>query len=308
MKIVFLGTPEIARICLEKLYNSKHEILAVVTQPDRPSGRGNKLKESEVKIFAKQHNLKIFQFEKISKEGVEVLKALNPDALVLVAYGQILSEEVLGIALPLNLHGSLLPAYRGASPVQTAILMGETQTGATVMKMEKGVDDGEVLLQEKINISSTDTSADLFKKMGNVGGDLLVKALNLVESGKAVFVEQDHSKATFTAKFTKESAELDFNSSAKDIVNKIRAYNPNPVAFFMLNGEKIKVYSAEVVSFNGAYEIGEIARANAKDGLIIKAKDGFVKILTLQAPNGKVLPANAFLNGRKIDCNVVVGK
>ncbi|MBR3790493.1 MAG: methionyl-tRNA formyltransferase, partial [Clostridia bacterium] len=157
MKIVFLGTPEIARVCLEEILKSKHEVLAVVTNPDRPSGRGNKLLPSPVKTFAESKGLKVLQYEKISKQGVEDLRALKPDALVLVAFGQILSPEILDIALPINLHGSLLPKLRGPSPIQTAILNGDTKTGVTIMKMAESVDSGDVLLQATVDILPTDT-------------------------------------------------------------------------------------------------------------------------------------------------------
>ena len=306
MNIVFLGTPEISKICLEKLYHSKHNVLAVFTQPDKPSGRGNKLKESEVKVFARETGIPVFQYENVSKDGLETLKNFKPDALVLVAFGQILSEQVLSVALPLNLHGSLLPKYRGASPIQTAILNGETVTGATVMRMEKGLDSGEILLQKQIPILPSDNSLTLFNKMGEVGGDLLIEALNLVESGNAKFTPQDHSKATFTQKLTKENAIIDFSDTAHNIVNKIRAYNPNPVAYFMLNDKKIKVFSAEVVELNKIAKPGEIISADAKNGLVIATQNGGVKILSLQSPNGKVMQAKDFLNGFKINLGVVV--
>ena len=306
MNIVFLGTPEISKICLEKLYHSKHNVLAVFTQPDKPSGRGNKLKESEVKVFAREAGIPVFQYENVSKDGLETLKSFKPDALVLVAFGQILSEQVLSVALPLNLHGSLLPKYRGASPIQTAILNGETVTGATVMKMEKGLDSGEILLQKQIPILPSDNSLTLFNKMGEIGGDLLIEALNLVESGNAKFTPQDHSKATFTQKLTKENAIIDFSDTAYNIVNKIRAYNPNPVAYFMLNDKKIKVFSAEVVELNKIAKPGEIISADAKNGLVIATQNGGVKILSLQSPNGKVMQAKDFLNGFKINLGVVV--
>ena len=302
MNIVFLGTPEIAKICLEKLYEKRHKILAVVTNPDRPTGRGNKLAESPVKTFAKSKGLKVLQYESISKEGVNDLKTLKPDALVLVAFGQILSEEILSIALPINLHGSLLPALRGPSPIQTAILEGLTQTGVSVMKMEKGVDTGDVLLQKTIDILPEDTSATLFDKMAKLGADALCEALESLEKGSAVWKSQDHKKATFTKMLTKENAKLDFNDTAQNIVNKVRAYNPNPVAFFELDSQKFKVFEAKAVKIeNQGFECGQIALASAKSGLVIRAKDDFVEIITIQAPNGKKMLAKDFLNGKKID-------
>jgi methionyl-tRNA formyltransferase len=302
MNIVFLGTPEIAKVCLEKLYEKGHNILAVVTNPDKPTGRGNRLAESPVKTFAKSKGLKVLQYESISKEGVKDLKALKPEALVLVAFGQILSEEILSVALPINLHGSLLPALRGPSPIQTAILEGLTQTGVSVMKMEKGVDTGDVLLQKTIDILPEDNSSTLFAKMAKLGAEALCEALESIENGTAVWKSQDHQQATFTKMLTKENAKLDFSESAQNIVNKVRAYNPNPVAFFELDGQKFKVFEAKVVKMeNQGFQCGQIALAGAKTGLVIKAKDDFVEIVSLQAPNGKKMLAKDFLNGKKIE-------
>ena len=302
MNIVFLGTPEIAKVCLEKLYKKGHNILAVVTNLDKPTGRGNKLAESPVKTFAKSKGLKVLQYQSISKEGVQDLKALKPDALVLVAFGQILSEEILSIALPINLHGSLLPALRGPSPIQTAILEGLTQTGVSVMKMEKGVDTGDVLLQKTIDILPEDNSSTLFDKMAVFGAEALCEALENLENGTVVWTKQDHQKATFTKMLTKENAKLNFDDTAQNIVNKVRAYNPNPVAFFELDGQKFKVFEAKVVKMeNQGFQCGQIALAGAKTGLVIKAQDDFVEIVSLQAPNGKKMLAKDFLNGKKID-------
>ena len=302
MNIVFLGTPEIAKVCLERLYEEGHNILAVVTNLDKPTGRGNRLAESPVKTYALSKNLKVLQYEKISKEGVEDLKVLKPDALVLVAFGQILSEEILSIALPINLHGSLLPSLRGPSPIQTAILQGLTTTGVSVMKMEKGVDTGDVLLQKTIEIAPNDTSATLFDKMAVLGADALCEALETLENGTAIWTPQDHENATFTKMLTKENAKIDFCDLAQNIVNKVRAFNPNPVAFFEYENQKFKVFEAKVVNLESqGFECGQVASANARTGLVIKAKDAFVEIVTLQAPNGKKMLAKDFLNGKKID-------
>lgn len=301
MNIVFLGTPEIAKVCLEKLYNAGHNILAVVTNKDKPVGRGNKLTQSPVKTFAQQKGLRVLQYDKISKEGVEDLKALKPDALVLVAFGQILSEEVLSIALPLNLHGSLLPSLRGPSPIQSAILQGLKTTGVSVMKMEKGVDTGDVLLQKTIKIEDTDTSATLFEKMAHLGGAALVEALESLENGTAIWTPQNHTKATFSYMLTKENAKLDFSDTTNNIINKVRAYNPNPVAYFEFDNQRFKVFEAKKAQLeNQNFKCGEIVIANAKQGLIIKTFDGFVEIVTIQAPNGKKMLAKNFLNGKKL--------
>jgi len=307
MRIVFLGTPEIAKTCLTEILKTNHEVLAVVTKPDKPVGRGKKLAFSPVKELALEHNIPVYQFNSLSKEGVGILKNLKPDLLVLVAFGQILSQEILDIALPINLHGSLLPKYRGPSPIQTAILNGDEESGVTIMKMEKEVDSGDILLQEKIKIEKEDTSADLFEKMANTGAKALVKCLELIESGNAIFKKQDQSKATFTTMFTKENAVINFEENVDKIVNKVRAYNPSPVAYLMIEDTQYKIYKAQKYdNLVGNYKIGEIVFANGKQGLVIKAKDGFVEILELQAPNGKIMPAKQYLNGKSIETGIVV--
>lgn len=319
MKIIFLGTPEIAKVCLDKILKSKHEILAVVTKPDKPSGRGNKIQMSPVKIFALEKGLPVYQFKNINQEGVKTLKSLKPEVFVLVAFGQILGEKILNIALPINLHGSLLPKYRGPSPIQTAILKGEKFSGVSVIKMVNEVDAGDVLIQKKLKIDDDDTSETLFNKMAILGGQALVESLDLIESGKNIFVPQKHENASFTSMLTKENAKLDFNNKTDEIINKIRAYNPSPVAFFELEGVKYKVFKARKIEFEKEFnqEIlqsfknkkllnGEIVIASSKEGLIIKTLDGFIEILEIQQPNGNKLTAKQFLNGTSFKVGTII--
>ena len=346
MKIIFLGIPEIAKVCLEEILKSKHQVVAVVTKPDKPSGRGNKIQMSPVKVFAVEQGIPVYQFKNINQEGVEILKSLKPDVLVLVAFGQILGDKILNIALPINLHGSLLPKYRGPSPIQTAILKGEKLSGVSVIKMAGEVDAGDILIQKKLNIDDDDTSGTLFNKMAILGGQALVESLDLIESGKDVFVSQEHKDATFTTMLTKENAKLDFNEKTANIVNKIRAYNPSPVAFFELDGVKYKVFKARkiepkefsqefkqeimqefkqnfkqeimqgvnqdfnqeiVQNFeNKKFKNGEIVVSSSKDGLIIKTSDGFVEILEIQQPNGNKLTAKQFLNGKSFKVGTIL--
>ena len=309
MKIIFLGTPEISACCLKRLINSNHEILAVVTKPDKPVGRGNKMQETPVKQVAKEANLPVLEFNSVSKEGVSILKNLKPDALVLVAFGQILSKEVLEIALPVNLHGSLLPDLRGPSPIQSAILNGYKKSGVSVMVMAEEVDSGDIILQEEINIDNDETSGSLFEKMGDVGAEVLVKALDLIESKKAVFLPQDHTKATFTQMLTKQNAKLDFNKTTAEIINKVKAYNPAPVAYFEYDEKKYKVFKAGVyegIMPRKMFKNGEVVFANSKLGFVIKTQDGFLSLEEIQAPNGKVLKVKDFLNGAKFPEGVLL--
>lgn len=301
MKVVFLGTSNFSVSCLKALLASKHEVLAVVCQPDKPSGRGNKLTAPPIKTFAQENNLKVYQFNKIRVDGVETLKSLKPDILAVAAYGQILSQEILDISLPINVHGSLLPKYRGASPIQSALINGEEETGITIMKMVYEVDAGDIILQEKIKIMPDDNAETLFDKMGELGGKLLVKALDLIENGKAKYTPQNNLEATFTKMLTKESAEINFNDTAKNIVNKVRGYYKNPTAYFIHNGEKFKVFKAVEQKNLTKLINGHIISANSKDGLVIKCLNGAVEILELQAPNGKRMSAKAYLNGKKFE-------
>lgn len=309
MRIIFLGTPEIAKICLEEILKSEHQVVAVVTKLDKPVGRGNKIQMSPVKKLALEKDLPVFQFKNINKEGIEILKSLQPDVLVLVAFGQILGDEVLNIALPINLHGSLLPKYRGPSPIQTAILNGEKISGVSIIKMAGEVDAGDILLQKEIVIEEDDTSETLFNKMAVLGGKQLVESLNLISKNKAVFTKQEHSKATFTSMLTKENAKLNFNQKTANIVNKIRAYNPSPVAFFELDGVKYKIYKAREYKSdiqNKNFSNGEVIFSSSKEGLVIKTADGFLEILEIQYPNSNKLNIKQFLNGRDFSVGTII--
>ncbi|MDD3232115.1 MAG: methionyl-tRNA formyltransferase [Clostridia bacterium] len=325
MKIVFLGTPEIAKVCLDEILRSHHKVVAVVTKPDKPAGRGKKIQMSPVKMLALEKKLPVFQFENINEDGVNILKKLKPDVLVLVAFGQILKQEILDIALPINLHPSLLPKYRGPSPVQSAILNGETETGISIIKMANDVDAGDVLLQNKIAISPDDNSQTLFEKLAKLGGKVLVECLDLIEQNKSVFTPQSHSEATFTSIITKQSSKLDFNNNTADLINKIRAYSPSPAAFFELDGTKYKVFKAQEINGNESKNIsqqlttekeinlmntekkaGEIVVASNSQGLIIKTADGYIEILELQFPNSARMSAKNFLNGRNIKISSMI--
>ncbi len=308
MRVIFLGTPDFAKICLEKLVLSKHEIVAVVCQEDKPSGRGNKLKSPPTKIWAMEHNIPVYQFHKIRVDGVDTLKSLNADIMVTSAYGQILSQEIIDICPHkiINVHGSLLPKYRGASPIQTAILDGETKTGVTIMRTESGIDTGDMLLSEEVDIAKDDTYGTLSEKLANVGANLLIKALDIIEAGKDEWIKQDEEKATHTKMIKPQDEFLDFNQSASDIVNKVRALNPNPVAKMKLNGEVFKVFVAKVSDVLENGEAGEVLSASPKAGLKIACSRGAVEIVELQAPSGKRMLAKSYLNGKKIEVGTKV--
>ena len=308
MRVIFLGTPDFAKICLEKLISSKHEVVAVVCQEDKPSGRGNKLKSPPTKILAMEHNIPVYQFHKIRVDGVDTLKSLKADIMVTSAYGQILSQEIIDICPHkiINVHGSLLPKYRGASPIQTAILNGEKVTGVTIMRTESGIDTGDMLLCEKVDIAEDDTYGTLSEKLANVGANLLIKALDIIQAGKDVWTKQDETSATHTKMIKPQDEFLDFNQSATDIVNKVRALNPNPVAKMQIDGEVFKVFVAKVSDVLENGEAGEVLSASPKAGLKIACSGGAVEIVEMQAPSGKRMLAKSYLCGKKIDVGTKV--
>lgn len=302
MKVIFLGTPEFALNVLEGIYESHHEVVAVVCQPSKPVGRGGKVVDPPTKIFADEHRIACFQFGKISKEGVEVLQSLDADIMVTAAYGQILSKQVLEITPNgvINVHASLLPNYRGSSPIQWAILCGEKKTGVTIMRTNVGIDDGDMLLQEECEIKDEDTDKTMFERLSHIGSKLIVEALDLIEVGKAKFVPQGE-KFTYFPMIKKEMAKIDFGKTAKEIDQLVRAFYSWPVAHFEACGQVFKVYKAKPLSGEFSGENGEVVESSSKTGLVIKCKEGAVEVVELQAPNSKRMLAKSYLNGKKID-------
>ena len=305
MKIVFLGTPEFAIPSLEKLLSSNHELLAVVTQTDKPSGRGNKLLPSPVKQWSIQHNIKVLQFEKISRDGLEDIKALSPDLMITAAYGQILSQSIIDIPKfgIINVHASLLPKYRGASPIQSAIINGETITGVTIMQTEAGLDTGDILNVAKTNIGEEETSGELTERLANIGAELLIKTVDEIEHGTVIREKQQHSNATITTKIKKEDSLINWNKSSKEIKCLILGTSPDPMARTILNGELVKISRArennEIIAPEGS-ENGEIiSPSSAKAGVFVKCGQGVIEIVEAQLPGGKLLPAKQLFGGRK---------
>lgn len=303
MKIVFLGTPNFASVVLEKLISSHHEVVAVICSTDKPQGRGNKLTMPPAKIMAQKNNIPVFQFSKIRVQGVETLKNIKADVFVTASFGQILSQEILDIAPygVVNVHGSLLPKYRGASPVQTALLNGEKITGITIMKTFAGIDDGDIYAKKEVEISDKDNSKTLMEKLAYVGGDLLVETLDKIENGTAKLTPQNSEEATYTKMLKKEESFLDFSHSATSLNNFVRAYYQSPNAHFRFNGEVFKVLESRVYELSAPQgQNGEVVISSAKQGLIVACNEGYLEIVTLQAPSGKVMRAKDYLNGKQI--------
>jgi methionyl-tRNA formyltransferase len=254
MKIIFLGTPHFAVASLKALIASNHKIIAVVTQPDRPRNRGEVIGFSPVKECALKNGLKVLQYEKISLEGAAELKGLDPDIMITAAYGQILSQEILNVAKygVLNVHASLLPKYRGAAPVQWAIICGEQKTGVTIMKTDIGIDTGDILLAQEIKIGANETAGDMLNRLGVLGAECIIDALCLIENGMAKFIRQKHSDATRFAMLKKSDGLIDWSKSAAQIYNLIRGVNPWPGAFAHYDGRLLKIWESQIVDFDGA--------------------------------------------------------
>ena len=312
MRLVFMGTPDFAKESLEAVYNAGYEILAVVTNPDRPKGRGMKMVESPVKEFAKEKKLKIYQPEKVKKniEFIEEIKELQPDVICVVAYGKILPKEILEIPKLgcINVHGSLLPKYRGAAPIQWAVLNGDKETGITTMYMNEGMDTGDMILKEKVTIGEDETTGELWDRLSKIGGELLVKTLKEIEKGTAPR-EKQGDDFTIAPMLDKKMAKIDWeNKSAIEIKNLVRGLNPIMGAYSFLNGKKIKFWSVAIatnkeISAEGLEILknGTVILSNPKDGLFIKAKEGKIKVLEIQGENAKRMQIQDFLRGNKIE-------
>ena len=306
MKIVFMGTPDFAEKSLEAVYNAGHEILAVVTNPDKPKGRGMKMVASPVKEFAISKELKIYQPEKVRKniEFIEEIKALEPDVICVVAYGKILPKEILEIPKLgcINVHGSLLPKYRGAAPIQWAVINGEKVTGVTTMYMDVGMDTGDMILKEETEIAPDETTGELWDRLAKIGADLLVKTLEQIENKTAPRIPQgeDFSMAPM---LDKEMSKIDWESkTAQEIKNLVRGLNPIMGTYSYLNGKKIKIWKVDVVEANSEdTRNGTVLKSDSKDGLYIKAKDGVIKVLEIQGENAKRMNIQDFLRGNQIE-------
>ncbi len=319
MKVIFLGTSEFAVASLKAICEY-HDVIAVVTQPDRPVGRNQTVVLSPVKTFALEHRIPILQYDKISKEGVKELQDLRADIMVSASYGQILSKDVLDVTPRgvYNVHGSLLPKYRGASPIQTAILNGEKVTGITILKSDIGIDYGPILLKRELDIKDGETAEQLFVRLADLGAECIVEALELIEKGKAILKPQESSEATFTKMIKKQQAQIDFASSVDKIVNMVRAFLPWPVAYTFVNGSVLQIYKArklepeEVLADDfgslSNYENGAVVCCNPKIGFIIKAIDGFVSLIEVKPQNGKLMSARDYLNGKRIFPNMILGE
>lgn len=309
MKIVFMGTPEFSQVSLERLLNSapRHQVIGVLTQPDRPKGRGMKVVSSPVKEVGLRYGLPVFQPQRLPDLKVmDFLETTRPDALVVVAYGLKIPAAMLTFAPYgcINLHSSLLPKYRGASPIQWALLNGDQITGVTTMQMDEGWDTGDILMSRAIRINEDDNFASLHDRLADVGADLLVETLHQLAAGGITPTLQNEAEATYARKLTEEDLAIEWSRSSRELFNKVRALDPWPGARTELNGERIKVWSARISSedWGLAQELpGTIGEAGkGENGIPVRTGDGALLIDELQLPGRKRLNAAQFLAGNKI--------
>ena len=306
MKIVFMGTPDFAKESLEALYSAGHEILGVVTNVDKPKGRGMKLVASPVKEYAMSKDLKIYQPEKVRKniEFIEEIKSLNPDVICVVAYGKILPQEILEIPRLgcINVHGSLLPKYRGAAPIQWAVFTGDKVTGVTTMYMDIGMDTGDMILKSETEIGENETTGELWERLSKLGAELLVETLKQIENGTAPRIPQGEDY-TMAPMLDKEMSKIDWeNKSAQEIKNLVRGLNPIMGTYSYLDGKKIKFWKVDALPADASNEdYGTVIKADSKDGLYIKAKNGVIKVIEIQGENAKRMSVQDFLRGNNIE-------
>ena len=305
MKIIFLGTPEFSVPSLKAIHESHHDVIAIVSQPDRVSMRGNKVVFSPVKEYALSNNIPILQFDKISRDGIDALKRLEPDLMVTASFGQILSQEVIDIPKYgiINVHASLLPHYRGASPIQTAILNGDTETGVTIMRTEAGLDTGDIIKTRTVEILPDETTGELSIKLARVGSEVLLEVIDEIENGTVESYPQPHIDAKVTRRIHKEEGKIVWEQSAKEIKSKILAYNPSPVAFAILKEEQVKIYRAVLAdkSLESSEKPGTVLNCSSpKKGVFVQCGAGVLELLEVQFPNSKVQRATDAMNGRKL--------
>jgi len=315
MRVIFAGTPEFAAIALQSLINAGFDIPLVLTQPDRPAGRGMQLQASAVKQLALLHDIPVAQpvslrldgkYPEDAKNALSLLRATPYDVMVVVAYGLILPQAVLEIPRLgcVNIHASLLPRWRGAAPIQRAIEAGDAETGVTIMQMDEGLDTGPMLALEALSINDDDTASTLHDRLAQLGARMIVPVLQQLEAGTLTARSQPAAGANYAAKIMKDEAAIDFALPAEVVARKIQAFNPFPGATASIDGVSVKVWRAEVIPTVTAGIAGEVLAANAQDGVLVACGDGVLRLKELQKPGGKRLPAKEFIKGFPLEAGI----
>ncbi len=302
MKIVFMGTPDFSVNALENIVKAGHDVVGVITQPDKPKGRGGKMQYTPVKEKALELGLDVYQPQRVKEtEFIEKLKEMNPDAIVVIAFGQILPKAILDMPKYgcINVHASLLPKYRGAAPIQWAVIDGEKETGVTTMYMNEGLDTGDIIDKVVVPIDKKETGGSLFDKLAIEGGKLILKTLIELENGTAVRTPQDDSKSNYAGMINKQLGKIDFNKSANEIERLIRGLNPWPSAYTKMDGKTLKIWDADVDDSENDSAPGTITEVG-KDFIRVATGKGSLKILELQLEGKKRMKTRDFLNGAKI--------
>lgn len=307
MKIIFMGTPNFAVPCFESLIKSNHEIIAVFTQPDKKKGRGYNVSAPPVKIWATMYGIEVFQPESLNKiEIFDSLLTLKPDLIVVVAYGKILPKDILKIpALGcINVHGSLLPKYRGAAPVQWAIINGEQTTGITTMYMEEGLDTGDIILKAETKINDDETSEELFDRLSVMGANLLMETLKKIEDNNVTREKQNNEESTYAPMLDKSLSKINWHDSSKKIHNLVRGLNPWPVAMTNINGKKLKIYRTKI----SKSICGKPGEVKSLDPFVVTCGDGSaIEILELQLESKKRMNSTDFFRGYKLNIGTILG-
>lgn len=302
-----MGTPEFAIPSLENLIKENYEICAVFTKPDKPQGRKKIITPPPVKVFAQEHGLEVFQPEKLKiRETAELIENLNPDAIVVVAYGKILPKNIIDTPKYgcINVHGSLLPQYRGAAPIQWSIINGDKVTGISTMFMDEGLDTGDILLQSKVSINDDETSEDLKKRLSVIGADLLIKTLKELEAGTLKRIKQDDTKATLSPPLDKINGDIDWGKTAQEIHNLVRGSNPWPIAHTLLRGKNFRIYKSKVSTYYSSCP-GKII---STDPLIVGCGGNTsLQLLEVQIEGKKRMAAGEFSRGYRLSSNTVLG-
>jgi len=309
MKILFFGTPEFSLKSLEVL-DKHHQVLLVVTQPDKRKGRGKKIQMTPVKEYAQKAGIPVFQPANVnSADSISFIKEFSPDIAVVVAYGQIISSHILDLPKLgcYNIHASLLPSYRGAAPINSAIINGDTKTGVTIMKMDKGMDTGDILISRDIPLDYSDTAGLLHDRLSILGSEAMQEAIEILQNGKASFIRQNENLATYAPKISKEMGEIDWSKGSEKIRNIIRGLNPWPLAYTYLNGVKMKILEADCVQCENNLRYGTYIGVHDK-GFLVNTGDGCVLLKRIQFPSKKAMYSDEYARGHIIEPGTIFGK